>query len=262
MKKVLGRKQSMDNTRWLDAIADIENLVSREEVSEAVSAVISEIKKTVKGKKAAYAWSGGKDSLIIADICQQVGITDCVFVHTDLEYPAFLKWCIENKPENCAVINTGQDIQWLAKHTKLIFPDNAAGIGRWFQIVQGAGITKYFKDNSLDVIVCGRRKSDGNYVGRGMNIYTNGKGVTRYSPIADWPHELALAYIHYNNISLPPIYEWDKGYFCGTHPWPSRMGMSSVEQGFSEVYKIDPNIIVEAAEYLPAARHFLEGVTK
>lgn len=255
MKRVLGRKQSTDNSRWLDAIAHIEELVSPDELAEAVATVCEEIKATVSGKRSAYAWSGGKDSLVLADICQSVGITDCLFAHTELEYPVFLDWCLQHKPEGCEVINTGQNIEWLVKHPAMIFPDNSATTSRWYGIVQRTAIKQYFTERKLDVILCGHRKADGNYVGRGTNIYTNGAGVTRYSPLADWPHELVLAYIHYRKIPMPPIYGWKDGYRCGTHPWPSRMGMISVEEGFREVYEIDPSIVIAAAEKLPSARH-------
>ena len=114
--------------------------------------------------------------------------------------------------------------------------------------------------NKLDIIITGHRKADGNYVGKGTNIFTNGAGVTRYSPLSDWPHELLLAYIHYNNIPMPPIYDWKDGYRCGTHPWPSRMGMKSIDEGWADVYSIDPSIVEAAAAKIESAAHFLKEV--
>lgn len=260
MKRVLGRKQSMDNTRWIEAMVNIEELVSKDELHKAVATAKGSIKQVTEGYNIAYAWSGGKDSLVLADICIDLGISQSVFVHTDLEYPAFLKWCLENKPEGCEAINTGQDLDWLAKHPKMLFPTNSNITSRWFAIVQRRGMQKYFLDKKLDIILAGHRKADGNYVGRGTNIFTNGAGVTRYSPLADWPHELLLAYIHYNNITMPPIYEWKDGYRCGTHPWPARVGMKSIDEGWADVYSIDPSIVEAAAEKIESAAHFLKEV--
>jgi 3'-phosphoadenosine 5'-phosphosulfate sulfotransferase (PAPS reductase)/FAD synthetase len=238
----------------------IGELVTKAELNVATAQVIEDITATTKGKRAAYAWSGGKDSLVLAHICQQAGITDCVFGHTELEYPEFLAWCMANLPEGCEVINTGQNLDWLAKRPEMLFPQNSTLISRWFAIVQRAAIQRYFSAHTLDVILAGHRKADGNYVGKGSNIFSNGAGVTRYSPLADWPHEMLLAYIHYNSVPLPPIYGWKDGYRCGTHPWPSRMGMKSIEQGWAEVYEIDPTIVTGAAEKLASAARFLEGV--
>ena len=259
MKIVLGRKQRIENDRWLDAMEHIEELVSREELDSAVATVQEAIKTTTAGKNVAYCWSGGKDSIVLSDICQEVGITACMFAHTELEYPAFLEWCLAHKPEGCEVINTGQDLEWLAKRQSMIFPKGRE-LNRWYAIVQRAAFTKYFFDHKLDMILVGHRKADGNVVGPGNIIHKN-SGEVRYAPLADWPHEMVLAYIHYHGLELPPIYGWKNGFKCGTHPWPSRMYMPNVEQGYREVYEIDPSIVVDAASLLSSARHFLEEVT-
>lgn len=86
-----------------------------------------------------------------------------------------------------------------------------------------------------------------------------GSGEIRYSPLADWSHEMILAFIHYNKIKLPPIYEWQNGFKCGTHPWPSRMYTESIENGWREVYAIDPSIVESAAEKISSARLFIES---
>lgn len=260
MTRILGRKQRTDNARWLEANDRIEELVTRAELDVATAQALREMRSHTDGKRSAYAWSGGKDSLVVGHLCRQLGITGCVFGHTELEYPAFLEWCLANQPDGCEAINTGQDLDWLAEHPAMLFPNNSTLVSRWFGIVQRTAIRRYFIAHSLDVIVVGHRKADGNYVGRGCNLLTNASGVTRYSPLADWPHELILAYIHYHNIPLPPIYGWRDGYRCGTHPWPSRMGMKSVADGWADVYGIDPSIVKTAAARIGSAARFLEGV--
>lgn len=264
MKQVLGRKQSSPNSTWLDAVRDIEKLVTKDELDEAVATVSKQLRATVSGKNVAFAWSGGKDSIVLADICAKNGITKCVYAHAgELEYPAFLKWCLENRPADCEVIDVGLNLEWLAKHPYLLFPRNCRTAYRWYQLVQQTAIRKYFREHKLDMILVGHRKADGNYVGRGTNISRNGAGVVRYSPLADWTHELVLAYIHYYGLALPPIYGWENGYRCGTHPWPARMYTASIGEGFREVYAIDPTVVEKAAAYIPEARHFLrEEVTK
>lgn len=258
----LGRKQRIDNKAWLDAVAAVEDTVSREELDELTAATVEEVQAAVRGKRTAYAWSAGKDSIVLGHICEAAGVTDSMIGLCDLEYPAFAAWAQENKPAGCEVINTHQDLEWLAKHPEMLFPQDSATAGRWFAIVQHRAQREYFKAHELDVIILGRRRADGNFVGRGSNIYTDRKGVTRYSPLAAWGHEHVLAYIHYHQLPLPPIYEWKNGYLCGTHPWPARQWTCSIENGWREVYDIDQSIVTAAAEKIESARAFLEGVIK
>ncbi len=254
----IGRKQRITNKAWLEAVATIENTISKKEIDELAAATVEDIRANTAGKKAAYAWSGGKDSIVLGKLCELAGIKDCMIGICDLEYPAFISWLKKHKPKGCEIINTGQGLEWLSKHPEMLFPKDSAIAGRWFSIVQHQAQRKYFKAHNLDIMILGRRRADGNYVGRGTNIYTDGKGVTRYSPLASWSHEHILAYIHYYNLALPPFYKWDNGYVCGTHPWAARQHTESIENGWREVYKIDRSIVKAAAEKIDSARHFLE----
>lgn len=256
----LGRKQRIKNDDWVETFGKIEQLVTKAELDQLVDKTVKEIKGKTKEKKAAYAWSGGKDSLVLAELCQKAGIFPCVLVICDLEYQAFLEWVEAHKPPELSIINTGQDIEWLAAHPHMLFPQSSKYAAQWFQIVQHRGQTKYYKEHELDMLLLGRRKADGNYVGRGDNIYTNGKGVTRYSPMSEWTHEQVLAYIHYYNLEMPPIYSWKKGYQCGTHPWPARQWTGNIENAWSEVYEIDSSIVTEAARHIQSAKDYLESL--
>jgi 3'-phosphoadenosine 5'-phosphosulfate sulfotransferase (PAPS reductase)/FAD synthetase len=257
--KKLGKKNTLTNEQWLEAVANIKNLVSLDELKKLEKKTIADIKAAVKGKKAAYAWSGGKDSLVLAALCEKAKVADCVLGRCNLEFQPFMEWIDENKPAGLEIINTGLDMEWLVKNQNLIFPD-AAGLAAWCQAIHLKAQTQYYRKHNLDALILGRRKADGNFVGRGSNIYTNGKGVTNFSPIADWSHEMVLAYIAYYEIPLPPIYDWINGYKRGTHAWPMRPGCKTKEEGWREIHAIDPALVEGAAEHIPAAKQFLEGV--
>lgn len=260
MKCILGRKQSIKNEDWLKAVSEIEELVSKEELDELIATTVDEIKLQTAGKKTAYAWSGGKDSLVLGEICRMAGITECMLAICDLEYPMFTDWVEEHKPEQLEIINTGQGMEWLIKHPEMLFPTNCKIAARWFAIVQHRAQAKYYKAHELDIILLGRRRADGNYCGKGSNIYTDGKGVTRYSPLAGWNHEAVLAYIHYYGVPMPPFYDWNNGYSCGTHPWPARQWTGTEENAWKEIYDIAPDIVRAAAKVLPGAKKYLKWI--
>ncbi len=254
----LGRKQSIKNDAWTEVMAHIKETVSRKDLDAMVERTVADIQEKTADKTAAHAWSAGKDSIALGKLCELAGVTACMIGVCNLEYPAFAAWIDANKPEECEVINTGQDMAWLAKHPEMLFPQNSKAAASWFSIVQHRAQMQYFRAHGLDLIILGRRRADGNFVGRKTNIYTDGKGVTRFSPLADWPHEYVLALIHYYNLPLPPIYGWPNGYLCGTHPWPARQWTGSEENGWREIFAIDKSIVIAAAEYFPGARVCLE----
>lgn len=259
MKCILGRKQNIKNEDWLYAIEHIEELVSKEEMELMEAITVDEIKKATEGKKAAYAWSGGKDSIVLADLCRKAGITDCMIGVCDLEYPIFLKWIESNKPKGLEIVNTRQGLDWLAKHSGLLFPQKSSIAAKWYSIVQHSAQRNYYKEKQLDMILLGRRTADGNYTGKN-GLYTNKEGITRYSPIYHWKHEAVLAYIHYNNLPLPPIYNWEDGYKQGTHPWAARL-CKNEQEGWEAVYKIDRSIVENVSRYIKGAKDYLEGLS-
>ena len=258
MIRYLGRKQTSKQEDWLYALEHIEELITPEEVIEYADRAIEEIKKNTAGKKAAFAWSGGKDSIVLGKLCERAGIAKGFYAYSDLDYPAFVEWCRTNRPEGVEMMHTGYNLEWLEQHQNLLFAEGQIG-QRWHLINQRGPFTQMFFDNNLDVLVVGHRIIDGNVCGENGFIRKK-TGETRYSPMREWPHEVLLGYIHYNGLELPPIYWWKDGFVQGTHAWPEREFCKTPEQGYREIYDIDPAIVEKAAEVLPSARHFLEGV--
>jgi len=257
---MIPRKQNTDQAMWLESLAKIDAEYPTAQFEALLAKTVKQIKKVCGKKKVALAWSGGKDSLVLQKVCEQVGIDKSVLVISNLEYPSFLTWVAEYRPAGLEIINTGQDILWLEKNQKMLFPKEAAIASRWFHIVQHRGQSQYFKENNLKLLLLGRRKADGNYVGtKGENIYTNKQGITRYSPISDWTHEDVLKAISYFQITLPPLYFCKDGFKIGTGPWPARPYTGTVENGWQEVYDIEPGVVVAAAEHIEMARFFLLG---
>ena len=257
MKHFLGRKQTSSNADWIHALTNIEELISRSEVEDLTSEAVADIRAAAAEKNVAYAWSGGKDSIVLSKLCEAAGVNAGYYAYSDLDYPAFVHWCLENKPAGVIPMHTGYNLDWLVKHRRLIFAQGQLG-QRWHIINQRGPFTRMYFDNHLDALIVGHRVIDGNVCGKDGYIRKK-SGEVRYAPIFKWPHEAVLGFIHYNDLELPPIYGWKDGFVIGTHAWPEREFCKTVEQGYREVYEIDPSIVMQAAERLPSARSFIEN---
>ena len=64
----LGRKQRISNNAWLEAISGIEEKVSVQEIQDISGNALEAIREATAGKKAAYAWSAGKDSIVLGSL--------------------------------------------------------------------------------------------------------------------------------------------------------------------------------------------------
>ncbi len=91
MKQVIGTKHRSTNAQWLDAVANIESLISREEVDRFAETALERIASATRGRNVAFAYSAGKDSIVLADLCSKLGIRDGYLAYCSLDYPAFLK---------------------------------------------------------------------------------------------------------------------------------------------------------------------------
>lgn len=251
------RKQSLSHEDFAEIRRKSFSSISRAEIDNKLDRAASEIRSFCHGKVAAYAWSGGKDSIALAAVCEAAGISDCVLGITDLEYPEFLAWVTANMPDGLEVINTGLDIEWLVANPGMLFPQNASIAANWFSRVQHTAQRRFYRDRRLDALLVGRRRSDGNFVGRDGQNWYSADGVLRYSPLADWSHADVFALIDHHGLAMPPIYGWPRGYRCGTHPWAARQWCRGIADGWREVYAIDRKIVEFAATRIQSAADYL-----
>jgi 3'-phosphoadenosine 5'-phosphosulfate sulfotransferase (PAPS reductase)/FAD synthetase len=252
------KKQSLEHEDFVEIRNQARQTITRSAMHAKVERAVSEVQAFCRGKNAAYAWSGGKDSIALSVVCELAGIPDCVLGITDLEYPAFLAWVTANMPSQLEVINTGLDLDWLMANQSMLFPQTANVAAQWFSKVQHTAQRQYYRANKLDVIMVGRRRSDGNFVGRDGQNWYSADGVLRYSPLADWTHADVFACIDHFGLKMPPFYGWPRGYRCGTHPWAARQWCRGTWNGWLEVFAIDPLIVRDAAKRIPSAAHFME----
>ena len=265
-RKVLGKKQHEDNSKFQLVYDNIEEYCSKEHVDNLIDETLVKIKARVSGLNVGYGWSAGKDSTVLKFLMDELDINQCVMGMTDeLEYPDILKWTTDNMPEGLYIFNSGHTIEWLSTHLDWLFPENANLAKRWFISIQHKAQIKFFREKNLDMILLGRRKMDSNYVGNSKknkyhNIYTNQQGITRYSPISEWTHEETLAAIKYYDLPLSPFYGWVNGWVVGTGCWAARQWTGSVNNGWKEIYSIDPTIVRDASRHIDSAQKFLKSL--
>lgn len=244
-KYILKKKYKNTQEEWLEVYRNIENYISREEIEDKIQEVIKRIKKVVKGKNVAYAWSGGKDSIALQIIMEKMGINKGVCaISKKFEYSDFLEYINAHLPSGIEIVDKEISFDYLNKHKELIFPQNKKDLAKWYKLVQHNIQNEYFKKNKLDILILGRRLQDGNYVGIN-GIYTKNNDITIYSPIYDWKHEDILAILHYYKKELPSFYFRDNGFNEGTHNIISKLGNSKEIIKFLSNYEKEKFIILK-----------------
>lgn len=254
------RKQQATHEEWVRALATVKQRVSYDEAVFLVERAAMRIRQRFAPYGLAYAWSGGKESQALRVVCDAAGIDECLLGICDLEYPAFLAWATDHMPPSLEVVNTGQDLNWLAAHPTMLFPATANIAAKWFAAVQHTAQRRYFKGRKVQTLLLGRRRGDGNYVGRDGDWTYEKDGVLRASPIHDWTNDELLAVLAWYDVPLPPCYGWPRGFRVGTGPWPARQWTGGIMQGWAEVFEIDPSIVRAASRRVPSAAEYLERV--
>jgi 3'-phosphoadenosine 5'-phosphosulfate sulfotransferase (PAPS reductase)/FAD synthetase len=258
---MLGFKQSENNSNFIQTFRDIQNIVSKEVLDMAIQETLRDFKQ-LKHKKVGLAWSGGKDSVVVEFLLNQSNInyTTCIGMTPELEYPEFMEYVTNNMPKDLNVYMSKHTFEWLSNNQKYLFPKDSNVASVWFKNVQHRAQDLFFKEKNLEILITGRRKKDRNFVGKN-NMYINKRTKTfRFSPIADWSHEMVLACIYYYNLPLAPFYNWYNGWVVGSCNIANRQWTGSVEKGWEEVWNIDKNMVLKASKYIKSAESYVRNM--
>jgi len=261
MKTELGRKQNETNDHFLKVWHSIGEYVSQEEAERAVDDAVEEVLRVTHGKRVGYGWSGGKDSIALQVVMEKAGIRKCYMAFVSaLSFRNYLPWCLEHGPASLEVRDYDRvNVGWLAKHPQYIFNQQDHSI--WSRFCQVRGHDSFCLDNRLDMVILGRRRQDGNYIGpKGSKTATKNNRVSLYSPLADWSHEMVLAVIHYfKGRQLPDLYTYPEAFVEGTPIWPDYYKSGEdMATSYRRIWEIDRTLVERAARYIPSAAQFIK----
>lgn len=260
---MLGRKQRENNDRFVYTWENIETIITKTEVDNKIDATLESMKQVLTPRtRYGSAWSGGKDSVVVDFLCRRLGreYPSCIGMTHDLEFPEFMQYVTDNMPPDLSVYNSGHTLKWLSENLHMLFPKDSTIAKHWFINIQHKAQNNFWKDKELDILITGRRNKDSNYCGKN-GLYRNKQTkVIRYSPIYDWTHEETLGVMKYYGLPLAPFYSWVNGWVVGSGCWPARQWTGSIEQGWAEVYSIDPNVVLDAANYIESAKDYVRNL--
>ena len=262
---MLNKKQSIkSNKEWLEAFDRCTDIYSYRDIEKLkVKSILNMQEVSYKYRNVCNGWIAGKDSLVVNDLIRLARIKSTPIMWRGInEYPEMKKWIDKNKPESLIeeVIDK-YTLDYLEKNPEYLFCKGKTR-QKWMQtkwIRQHKDIKKY----GFDLFIAGRRIKDGNQCGSKENNYIVNRGTYDvFSPIAEWNSEQLLAYIKYNNISLPPFYKWDRGFLIGSiamGEWTERAILDKTEnEVWEELYNIDKSIVMKASQKLSSAKKYLE----
>jgi uncharacterized membrane protein len=123
-RKKLGRKQNIKNSEWLDAIREIESLVTQKELDSFTKAAIEDIKNKTVGATAAYAWSAGKDSIVLV-IFASAGIQSLYDRRLQFGSTRLSRTGRKAQTVGCEVIIRGRTLTGLLSIQSMLFPQDS-----------------------------------------------------------------------------------------------------------------------------------------
>lgn len=261
IRRVLKSKGATLNNDFWEVFNNIEDYVSVQHMNQLITQTVLDIRTVIGNDSAGYGWSGGKDSVVIDFLMSILGsYPSIVSITGELEYPEMKSYILANLPDKCEVFDSGHTLDWLSKNQHWLFPKNAQELSRWYKVCQHKAQTTLNDRHRLKYVIVGRRKQDGNHVGKNNLSYNKQAGKITYSPIADWSHEEVLACMKYFNLPVAPCYFWPNGFSVGTTHWAETYWAGSLTDSWRVVHRIDPQVVITAAAKIDSANRFLNSL--
>ena len=269
-KSKLRDKTHARSSEWAYAFEHIEDFISRQEVVERFQQTVELTAKVTRGHKCGFGWSGGKESVVLEDIMQRLGIkTCCIGFNSCLSYPSFVRYVSTHMPQGCEVFDFAERINWKTMQEKGMeaFSDDLREYSHWINISDRTAYPEFCKRNGIDMFIMGKRKGDNNICGKAPWYITTAKNrpYVTFSPMAEWTTEEVLGYIRYfkgGYRALAPQYTYRNGWHNGSDsPIYLDLEGRTRHQMWADVWMNSHELVERAAEYIDSAREYINSLT-
>lgn len=255
-KSTLKSRAFNTQEQWMNVWNNYDKYVSIEEMKALESKTLKEMLEVTNGKKCGYAYSGGKDSVVLSILCNKIGIYDGICAISSLFFDKSIEHIKSTLPQGLTLVDTGQDMQWLFENQEqYLFSDD---MFQWYKIGHLQAQKEFHQEHDLDLMLKGKRRQDGNNIGTDL-IRTNSRTGNEYNPIRDWTHEEVIAYMRYHGKTLSEFYWTEYGFHFGDVEWPSmnlQKGMSVYDM-WDYIYSFQPSAVIKASEGIKSAKKYL-----
>lgn len=218
--------------------------------------ILCEFVSGFPSEKLLIAYSGGKDSIVVAHLAAQLGISDSI---CEISYCSPLQVADFKKTAHQLGLNvTYKDSlnwEWLAKHPKWIH-GSLKEAGGFYSLRQQKTIKRHAINQAYKGVIYGRRTEENTVR---APIYQTKDGLNHCHPIRDWRTAEVWAYIHKHGIHYPGIYDHPIGKKEGNTPL-NRLPKEHWPNPWKVLHSYDPNYVQNFAPFNADARAFLASL--
>ncbi len=187
------------------------NLIQMEAAAKA-----NLVKALKTGSKPLVAFSGGKDSIVVAHMANQLGVSNYV-CETSFYFDKQLQSIksIANHLGINPVYKNSLDLAWLYKNRDLIFSSDTKRRAWSFSVRQQRTVKRQAKLIGAGIQIFGRRTEENSVKAA---IYQTEHGLQCH-PIRDWREQDVWEYFYKYGIPIPFIYSTEFGKIEGNAPF-------------------------------------------
>lgn len=182
----------------------------------------------------AVSFSGGKDSLVVLDLAERVGIKRAVFCDTTIEFDETVEYVRQIRNYyNIKIDIVKPPISFFEMIQHVGIPSRKL---RWCcEVFKFAPLANYARKNDIFAFITGLRRAESNTRSEYTKMDNNPLvPVPQINPIVDWSSKDVWEYIHKYNLPYNPLYEHFSRMGCWCCPYKSKSEWETITRLFPE----------------------------